>query len=202
MPPNRARYLAEIAECVRGYHSSVDEQVRLARERQQLREAPRRHGWPTVCVEGQLAREDALLLTCRLDQFDGQGAALVPLEPPVFVERVFTNRDFDTNVISFCNGTDPEIGVKRMYITSNIQPIPFSNSSAYSNEEVDRLFVEAVQAVETADRTALYQELQEILVADLPYFWLVETTSFRAHTAECTGFTASGHFAEGAWCDR
>jgi methylmalonyl-CoA mutase len=41
VPPNRGRYLAEIAECVRGYHDTVDEQVRLARERQQLREAKR-----------------------------------------------------------------------------------------------------------------------------------------------------------------
>jgi len=39
VPTNRGRYLAEIAECVRGYHDSVEKQVRLARERQQLREA-------------------------------------------------------------------------------------------------------------------------------------------------------------------
>jgi len=37
VPSNRGRYLAEIAECVRAYHDSVEEQVRLARERQQLR---------------------------------------------------------------------------------------------------------------------------------------------------------------------
>jgi len=36
IPPPRARYLAEIAEKVRGYHATVAEQSRLARERQQL----------------------------------------------------------------------------------------------------------------------------------------------------------------------
>jgi methylmalonyl-CoA mutase len=36
VPPKRQRYLAEIAESVRGYHQRVDEQSRLARERQQL----------------------------------------------------------------------------------------------------------------------------------------------------------------------
>ncbi|MDX2314460.1 MAG: methylmalonyl-CoA mutase family protein, partial [Gammaproteobacteria bacterium] len=41
VPSNRGRYLAEIAECVRAYHTSVEEQARLARERQQLREAIR-----------------------------------------------------------------------------------------------------------------------------------------------------------------
>jgi len=36
VPPARARYLAEIAEAVRGYKEHVEEQVVLARERQQL----------------------------------------------------------------------------------------------------------------------------------------------------------------------
>ncbi|MDX2426130.1 MAG: methylmalonyl-CoA mutase family protein [Cycloclasticus sp.] len=40
----RQRYLAEIAEAVRGYHKSVIEQVTLARERQQLKEAKRMLG--------------------------------------------------------------------------------------------------------------------------------------------------------------
>jgi len=36
VPPQRQRYLAEIAEAVRGYHKHTEEQSRLARERQQL----------------------------------------------------------------------------------------------------------------------------------------------------------------------
>ncbi|HEY3532055.1 MAG TPA: methylmalonyl-CoA mutase family protein, partial [Casimicrobiaceae bacterium] len=37
VPPARSRYLAEIAESVRGYHARADAQARIARERQQLR---------------------------------------------------------------------------------------------------------------------------------------------------------------------
>jgi isobutyryl-CoA mutase len=37
VPPERARYLAEIAEIVRGFHQSVAAQARIARERQSLR---------------------------------------------------------------------------------------------------------------------------------------------------------------------
>jgi methylmalonyl-CoA mutase len=36
VPPQRQRYLAEIAETVRGYHAFTADQVKLARERQQL----------------------------------------------------------------------------------------------------------------------------------------------------------------------
>ena len=41
VPPARARYLAEIADTVRGYHKQVGRQTRIARERQQLQEAKR-----------------------------------------------------------------------------------------------------------------------------------------------------------------
>jgi methylmalonyl-CoA mutase len=37
VPPERARYLAEIAESVRGYHKHIAEQARVARERQALK---------------------------------------------------------------------------------------------------------------------------------------------------------------------
>ncbi|TVR56901.1 MAG: methylmalonyl-CoA mutase, partial [Candidatus Competibacteraceae bacterium] len=37
VPAARVRYLAEIADTVRGYHRQVDEQVKLVRQRQQLR---------------------------------------------------------------------------------------------------------------------------------------------------------------------
>ncbi len=64
VPPNRGRYLAEIAECVRGYHDTVDEQVHLARERQQLRAAKRmleQEGADTAALERLIgARDEAM----------------------------------------------------------------------------------------------------------------------------------------------
>ncbi|UGQ46193.1 fused isobutyryl-CoA mutase/GTPase IcmF [Massilia endophytica] len=41
VPPARARYLAEIADTVRGYHKNARKQSKLARERQQLLESKR-----------------------------------------------------------------------------------------------------------------------------------------------------------------
>jgi methylmalonyl-CoA mutase len=41
VPPARTRYLAEIADTVRGYHRNTAKQVKLARERQQLTETKR-----------------------------------------------------------------------------------------------------------------------------------------------------------------
>ncbi|WP_417782395.1 fused isobutyryl-CoA mutase/GTPase IcmF [Terasakiella pusilla] len=41
VPPERRRYLAEIADTVRGYHAEIAKQSKIARERQQLRETIR-----------------------------------------------------------------------------------------------------------------------------------------------------------------
>ncbi|MFP5332600.1 MAG: ABC transporter substrate-binding protein [Acidimicrobiia bacterium] len=149
--------------------------------------------FPTFASYGELLR-------AQLGEV-GIDLSLSALEPPVFVETVFTNRDFDTNIVSYCNGTDPEIGVRRMYISTNIQPIPFSNASGYANPDVDRLFDEAAVTVDPDARSPIYREIQEILVAELPYFWIVETVSTRAHSSRCSGFTASGHFAATARCE-
>jgi methylmalonyl-CoA mutase len=45
VPPQRVRYLADIADTVRGYHARAEQQARLARERQQL-----------LAVQGMLGR--------------------------------------------------------------------------------------------------------------------------------------------------
>jgi isobutyryl-CoA mutase len=69
VPAERVRYLAEIAEAVRGYHRHVDEQARLARERQHLREAKRllSECGPTCrFLDASIAqREEALDGRCR-----------------------------------------------------------------------------------------------------------------------------------------
>ncbi len=130
----------------------------------------------------------------------GAEVELRALEPPVFVDTVFMERDFDTNIVSYCNGPDPEIGVRRMYDSAQIAPVPFSNSSAYENAEVDALFDEAQRTVDPDERGEVYRQIQEILVEELPYFWIVETVATRVHRAECEGFKPFGLFAEEAFC--
>ncbi|HUG84422.1 MAG TPA: ABC transporter substrate-binding protein, partial [Euzebya sp.] len=150
--------------------------------------------FPTFAQYGELLRAQLAEV--------GADVTLVPLEPPVFAERVFTERNFDTNVISYCNGTDPEIGVRRMYTSANIGPVPFSNAAAYSEEEMDALFDEAQQTIDPDERAEVYRSIQEIAVRDMPYVWLVETEATRAHRSRCTDFLPSGHFAETARCDQ
>jgi peptide/nickel transport system substrate-binding protein len=123
---------------------------------------------------------------------------------PTFSAAVFTRRDFDTAVASYCNGDDPEIGVRRQYDSKQIGSTAFSNGAGYSNPEVDTLLDRGAREVDPAKRTPIYRSLQEIAVRDLPYMWMTESAGVRAFTASCTGFNQenTGLFAEGASCKR
>ena len=150
-------------------------------------------------MPGQMNYGD--LLRAQLHQV-GIDVRLEPLEPTVFAEAVFTARDFDTAIGSYCNGTDPEIGVRRMYVSRSIAPVPFSNMAGYRNPLMDALFDRAAAAIEVSERTRLYHEIQEIAVRDQPYVWLVETLSSHAFSARCRGFSSGAHFAAMATCTR
>ena len=59
VPPKRARYLAEIAEAVRGYHEQGLQQSRVARDLQSLRAAKKMSG--IVVLDALIAEKDAAL---------------------------------------------------------------------------------------------------------------------------------------------
>lgn len=132
----------------------------------------------------------------------GQIGIDLVLEPGDFntvIERVFMKKDFDLGVASFCNGPDPDIGVKRLVHSNNILPIPFSNGAGYRNPEVDALFDRAAQIMDDAKRISMYREIQNILLKDLPYFWLIETEGYRAYRLDVKGLRFwTGNAFEGA----
>jgi peptide/nickel transport system substrate-binding protein len=149
--------------------------------------------FPTFAKYGELMRQHLGAVGVEVTQR--------PLEPTVFAPTVFKDRAFDTNVISYCNGADPEIGVRRMYHSSQIGPAPFTNAAGYRNDRVDTLFDQGARTVDRDRRTPIYRQIQEILVHELPYVWLVETPTTRAWSARCGGFRAwTGLFAEAAFC--
>ncbi len=135
------------------------------------------------------------------DQLGAVGIRVRPrlVDPATMVDAVFRQRAFDLTLVSYCNGTDPEIGVRRMYRSDNIGNIPFSNAAAYRNPEVDALFVTAGSMVKREDRAQAYRTIQDIVVRDLPYIWIVETDFTAAWRRDLAGFAAwSGQFAERA----
>lgn len=175
-------------------------------------------GW-IAAGPGRTRAKDGTPLTIDMPHFSGQEAdlgaklqqdlALVGVEvqlrqvDPAGKNSLYSGREFDTMVVSNCQATDPEIGVRRFYHSSAITGAPFTNGAGYRNPEVDRLFDQAAQNLDQLQRGALYKQASEQIARDLPYIWTLETVSVRAHTKACKGFKAyTGHFAEGAYCSR
>lgn len=115
-------------------------------------------------------------------------------------DKVFIKKDFDLGVASYCNGSDPEVGVRRMYVSSNIGQILFSNGAGYKNPKVDQLFDQGAVQTDRAERAKTYAQLQQILTDDVPYFWIVDSQGYRAYRSIYKGFrTSGGNILETAW---
>ena len=99
----RQRYLAEIAEAVRDYHKTIKEQVTVARERQQLKEAQRMLGDEVNVSEAftkQIAkREDALDPRCKrlLEVWEDIKTAY---KKDTYVNNI-RGKEFTTNIASY-----------------------------------------------------------------------------------------------------
>jgi len=91
-----------------------------------------------------------------------------------WVESV-SNGDFDISGNQLYQNGDPALGVARTYISSNIRKgVMFSNTSGYSNPKVDELFEAAAGEMDVEKRQALYTEVQQLLVEEVPVLWLAE----------------------------
>lgn len=113
------------------------------------------------------------------------------------VDQVFVKKTFDLGFASFCNGADPDIGVRRVYVSSNIGPFPFSNGAGYRNPRIDQLFDLGSEPVDRDARRRHYVEIQQILADEVPYFWLIDSEGLRAHRTAFTGFRLwTGAFVE------
>lgn len=118
-------------------------------------------------------------------------------------QTVFIKRDFDLGFASYCNGPDPEIGVRRVFDSTNIKPVLFSNGAGYRNPKVDDLFNRGVSEVVREKRVPIYTELQKALLADMPYFWLLESRNAYAVQANLKGLRPwTSSLAEYAWLDK
>ncbi len=115
-------------------------------------------------------------------------------------DKVFVKKDFDLGVASYCNGSDPEVGVRRVYVSSNIGPILFSNGAGYKNPKVDQLFDQGATQTDRAERAKTYAQMQQIVTDDIPYFWIVDSQGYRAYRSVYKGFrTSGGNILETAW---
>jgi isobutyryl-CoA mutase len=103
VPPARSRYLAEIADTVRGYHKFTRKQVKLARERQQLQESKR-----MLLAAGKSADIDGLIAE-RDNHLDAGAKQLVAMWPDM--QKAYAGDDYVVKI------RDKEIRTKLTQLT-------------------------------------------------------------------------------------
>lgn len=103
-----------------------------------------------------------------------------------------SNWNYDLALIHYFNWGDPAIGVHRMYDSKNIRKgVMFSNMTSYSDPIADALMAQAALALDIDTRRALYQELQEKLVRDMPLYPLSPLPFVTIHSRNLAGLDDS-----------
>lgn len=101
--------------------------------------------------------------------------------------------DFDLAFTYVYQYGDPALGVGRNYVSSQIaKGSPFNNVAGYVNPQVDALFAAGAAEMDPAKRAAIYQQVQEILLEEVPVAWLHEINFPTLYRTKVDNLISSG----------
>jgi peptide/nickel transport system substrate-binding protein len=104
----------------------------------------------------------------------GIAVNIVAAETTTTLDAVFKRWDFDLAVYSMPLGPEPSLQLPAWLGTAGINHAYFSNAQGYSNAQVDDWTAQAQRTVDRGQRQALYNRIQERIMADLPLIPLWE----------------------------
>jgi peptide/nickel transport system substrate-binding protein len=119
-------------------------------------------GWPGVKAEVEYVK-------AALKKVDIDVEVRASADFPTWAKKMGSG-DFDMSWDTVFNWGDPVIGVHRTYDSTNILKGVWSNTQSYSNARVDELMAMAAVEADTAKRTALYAEFQQIIADEVPVY--------------------------------
>jgi peptide/nickel transport system substrate-binding protein len=108
------------------------------------------------------------------------------MEFNAFVERYDAKKDFDIVIGSAGGGSGDPDEANSYFVKDGGQ-----NATGYNNPRVDELFAMGAVEQDDAKRKAIYEEIQKIVVADLPHLYLVTFKSPTAVDKKVQGVTVS-----------
>jgi peptide/nickel transport system substrate-binding protein len=103
-----------------------------------------------------------------------------------FTDQVSKNRDFDISLATYGGGSlDPELGPRAQLITGGQQ-----NVTGYSNPQVDELFRQGSTELDDARRKQIYDQVQQLVNAELPSHYLYAVEAFSPASKKVQGIVA------------
>lgn len=98
---------------------------------------------------------------------------MVATDTAGYLQRL-SSWDYDLSPTYIYQYGDP-VGAERQWLTRFIaKGAAFNNVAGYSNPKIDELFDAGRRASDPAQRSAIYQKVQDILLEDVPVAWLLE----------------------------
>ncbi|HEY0258801.1 MAG TPA: ABC transporter substrate-binding protein [Lacisediminihabitans sp.] len=92
------------------------------------------------------------------------------------LDAVFKNWDFDAAIYSMPLGPEPSLQLPAWLGQVGINHAYYSNAGGYDNPQVDALAEKAQETVDVTARTKIYDQVQKLIMADLPMVPLWEPT--------------------------
>jgi peptide/nickel transport system substrate-binding protein len=124
----------------------------------------------------------AVVLQEQLRQI-GIEAELNLVENATMIEQVYTTKEYDIAVTGDSAYVDPNT-----LVLPNFKTGESGNFVNYSNPDVDTLIEQSIASTDQAERAELYQQIQQILLEDLPWINLFVANQYEAMKTNVKGY--------------
>ena len=150
-------------------------------------------GWvPGILTWGEydFLANTSVVVQEQLNQM-GISSEIEPEENATYLERHFSG-DFDIAVMGAGGYIDPHDFLGQTMKTGGV-----TNAAGYSSEEMDALLEQGIVEQDQEARKAIYQQVQELIIEDVPWIMLYTSNTFEGMKSTVKGYThsLSGSFA-------
>ncbi|KAF1004513.1 MAG: Glutathione-binding protein GsiB [Burkholderia gladioli] len=138
----------------------------------------------------------------------GIRATVQDADLPLFVRRVYAERQFGININAVGMLYDPTVGVQRHYVWARPadKGVAMINAAGYTNPEAVDLFRRIAEEADDGRRAALLHRLQDLLAEEIPLLPLVSGGGAVAWSRRVHGYYNSIDLSagdlSGAWVER
>jgi peptide/nickel transport system substrate-binding protein len=154
----------------------------------------------TTWAEYVTIKDSAVVVQEQLKQI-GIDAELNALDTGTMSQTVYVAKDFDMAVTGDSGFVDPNA-----LVLGNFKTGESGNFVGYTNPEVDKLIDQGIAETDQAKRAEIYQQLQQILLQDLPWVCLYIGQQYEAMKTYVKGYehipTGSNLKVREVWLDK
>jgi peptide/nickel transport system substrate-binding protein len=111
-----------------------------------------------------------------------------------------SNWNYDIAITSLSQYADPALGIQRYFDSANIRKgTMYTDTSGYSNPDIDNWFRQARVENDPAKRADLYNRIQRKLVDDVAMIWLLELDKLTIYRKNVHDLITTAFGQRGSW---